>query len=115
MKVWTVRLSLENDGRGNWLKSFRVEIDEKDYERVNGMYREMTKSWYKDEIPSTIHVKSIASGYLAECGFEVEPTETELNALKQSMTDAIKQFIEDEFQRQTDWFQAKMNGLISED
>lgn len=114
MKVWAVRLSLSNDGRGNWLKSFRVETDGKDYQLVDGIYYQITKSWYKDEIPSTIYVKSIASGYLAECGFDSEPTEMELERLKQSMLRELKQFIEDEFERQTNLFRAKMSGLISE-
>lgn len=114
MNVWTVRLSLSNDGRGNWLTYFRMEAEEKQYQLVNGTYRELTKSWYRDEIPSTIQVKSIASGYLAECGFNYEPTEVELETMKPSMIQAVKQFLEDEFQRQEYHFKAKMKGLIPE-
>ncbi len=114
MKIWEVRLSLCNDGRGNWLNFFNVETDEKEYKLVDGTYYEVKNSWVRNEIPSKIKVRHIASGYLVECGFEYLPNKAELERIKQDMIWDLNNYLEYEFNQYEINFKSKVKGLFSE-
>ena len=113
MKVWSVRLSLSNDGRGNWLCFFDVDTDDKEYKLVNGTYYEVKTGWVRNEIPSKVTVRHIASGYLVECGYPEQPTEFELGVIEYEMKQSLNNYIEYEYKQYTEMFNAKIKGLYS--
>lgn len=114
MKIWEVRLSLCNDGKGNWLNFFDVETDDKEYKLVNGTYYEDKIDWVRNEVPSKITVRHIASGYLVECGFAKQPTEDELSVIEYEMKQILNDYIECEFNQYKMMFESKIKGLFSE-
>ena len=114
MKIWEVRLSLCNDGKGNWLSFFDVETDGKEYKLVNGTYYEDKIDWVRNEVPSKITVRHIASGYLVECGFAKQPTEDELSVIEYEMKQTLNNYIEYEFNQYKVTFESKLNGLFSD-
>lgn len=114
MKVWEVRLSLCNDGRGKWLNFLNVETDDKEYELIGETYYELKKTWVRNEIPSKIKVRHIASGYLVECGFTKYPTEDELYVIEYEMRQILNDYIEREFNQYKVMFESKIEGLFSE-
>lgn len=114
MKVWEVRFALCSDGRGNWLNFFNVETDEKEYKLVGNTYYEVKNSWVRNEIPSKIKIKHIASGYLVECGFEYLPNDEELQDIKQTMIQELNNYLEYEFNQYELNFKSKVKGLFSD-
>lgn len=114
MKIWRVRMSLSNDGGGNWIKFFDVKTDDKEYELVNGVYYEIKKAWIRNEIPSKIKVKHIASGYLVECGFEYLPSERELKEIEVQMKITLDAYLENELKEYKANHNLKIQGLFSD-
>lgn len=114
MKIWEVRLSLCDDGKGKWLSFFNVETDGKEYKLVNDTYYEDKTGWVRNAIPSKIKVRHIASGYLVECGFTKYPTEDELYVIEYEMRQILNDYIEHEFNQYKVMFESKIEGLFSE-
>lgn len=114
MKIWVSRLSLSNDGDGNWLSFFRVKTDDKEYELRHGNYYEVEKSWIRNEIPSKIKIRHIASGYLVECGFEYLPDKEELKTVEWEMKRLLNEYIEAEFKQYEANYNLKIQGLFTD-
>lgn len=96
------------------MKFFDVETDEKEYKLVDGTYYEVKNSWVRNEIPSKIKVRHIASGYLVECGFEYLTNESELECIKQDMIRDLNNYLEYEFNQYEINFKLKVKGLFSD-
>ena len=114
MKIWVVRLSLCNDGDGNWLSFFNVKTDDKEYELIYGNYYEVKKSWVRNEIPSKIKVRHIAGGYLVECGFEYLPSESELKEIEVQMKITLDAYLENELKEYEANHNLKIQGLFTD-
>lgn len=115
MKVWEVKLSLCSDGEDNWINSFSVKTDDKDYELVGDTYCENKKGWARNTIPSTIKVKHIAGSYLIQYGLEKQPSDEELKAIKSEMKRILNEYIDDEFERCKANYHLKIKGLSLDD
>lgn len=114
MKVWEVRLSLCNDGRGNWVNFFKVDSDNKDYTLVDGAYFEEKRAGIRNKIPSKIEVRRITGGYLAQCGFKRLPSDEELKIIEIEMKQILNDYIEDEFKKYEATYHLKIKGLLAE-
>lgn len=114
MKIWsvTLRLGYIYDKReGGWYTKLSIDTSDVDYVKVNDKYWEQ-KAYIRDSIPSKIEVRKISTVYLAECGYENQPTDEELKAIEEEMKQAIFNYIEEEFSYDLSNYKSKLRALF---
>ena len=111
MKIWEVALGLANKGGGEWFTHTSVDMNNAEYAKVGDKYWEVKGLYIRHSIPTQIEVKRISGAYLAECGYEYQPTSEELKEIEKQMKQAIFDYIEEEFSQQVTEHELKLRGL----
>lgn len=109
MKLWEASLRLCQDKNDEWVTTFEIETNGKEYRFSNGQYFEVENPWFG--VPSTPTVKHIAGAYVVSCGYEHCPNSANSMFIEQGMRQLLKDYLEGLYNQQIKSFNSKMKAL----
>ena len=113
MKIWKATLVLFYNMADEWESRFDFELQDKPFE-INmyvideWIYRE---GWSIASIPMNMNVEKIESGYKVVQGFDHDLSKEELNKLKRTMEDKLKDYLNEEKEDYLKTYEDKMKAI----
>ena len=113
MKIWKAILVLFYNMADEWESKFYFEPQDKPFD-INiyvpdeWIYRE---GWSIASIPMNMNVEKIESGYKVVQGFDHDLSKEELNKLKRTMEDKLKDYLNEEKEDYLKTYEDKMKAI----
>ena len=113
MKIWKASLVLFYNIDDEWESRFIFELQDKPFE-INmyvideWIYRE---GWSIASIPMNMNVEKTESGYKVVQGFDHDLSKEELNKLKRTMEDKLKDYLNEEKEDYLKTYEDKMKAI----
>lgn len=113
MKIWKAVLVLFYNMEDEWESKFYFEPQDKLFD-INiyvpdeWIYRE---GWSIASIPMNMNVEKIESGYKVVQGFDHDLSKEELNKLKRTMEDKLKDYLNEEKEDYLKTYEDKMKAI----